>query len=252
MKDKEHVTTIENRWDILYAEYPEVYDAFISVERKPDVMDVFKTHFQLEDKHMLDIGSGSGDSTFQLAKLCRHVTGIEIEDAMREIADQKLQQLGLSNVDFIKGTATDLPFDHSLFDGTIAMTLPLFIPDEIKAYIKEAIRVTKDQGYVINLGIAPKCYGGNLASVILGDSQVTEEDTEGVTHDILVNTFGFEYFDYEAIQNYDSVDHMVKTYGFIFGQKAIDYIIKHQLSSVVWTYRVHYKRILKTHLGETL
>jgi hypothetical protein len=28
--------TIENRWDILYEKYPEVYDEFASVPYKPD------------------------------------------------------------------------------------------------------------------------------------------------------------------------------------------------------------------------
>lgn len=232
--------TIENRWDILYVDYPEVYDAFASVPKEPKMIDVMKHHFDLNDKTVLDIGSGAGDSSFQLATISKTVIGLEIEDNMRQIAELKLKELNLPNVSFRKGTALDIGLaDHSV-DATIAITLPLFIDEEIRTYIREALRVTKSGGVVINVGIAPFSYGGNLAEVILGESKITEEDTEGVVDRILREEFGFSYFDFDAIQTYDSVDHIVSTYGFIFGEKAIDYLIKTHQKQIIWTYRVHY------------
>jgi ubiquinone/menaquinone biosynthesis C-methylase UbiE len=232
--------TIENRWDILYVEYPEVYDAFASVSKEPKIIDVMKQHFDLKDKTVLDIGSGAGDSSFQLATISKQVIGLEIEDNMRQIAESKLKELRLSNVSFIKGSALDIRLPNESVDASVAITLPLFIEDEIRTYIREAIRVTKTGGTVINLGIAPFGYGGDLAEVILGKSMITEEDTEGVVDRILREEFGFNYFDFETIQHYDSVEHIVSTYGFIFGKQAIDHIRKTNKKHIVWTYRAHY------------
>lgn len=232
--------TIENRWDILYVEYPEVYDAFASVPKVPSMMDVMKTHFDFSDKVVLDIGSGAGDSSFQLSALAKQVIGLEIEDNMRQIAEDKARQRMIPNVSFIKGSAMDIRLPDQSVDATVAITLPLFLEDEIRAYVREAIRVTKKGGLVINLGIAPFCYGGDLAEVILGETRITEEDTEGVVDRILRDEFGFCYFDYEAIQTYDSVEHIVSTYGFIFGQKAIDHLKMTGRTQVVWTFRVHF------------
>ena len=172
-------TTIENRWDILYVEYPEVYDAFVSVPKQPQMVEVLKSHFDLKEKLILDIGSGAGDSSFQLSTISKRVIGLELEDHMRRIAERKAIDLNMTNVTFIKGTALDIRLPDQTVDASVAITLPLFLEDEIRTYIREAMRVTKTGGYVINLGIAPFCYGGDLAETILGDAKVTEEDTEG-------------------------------------------------------------------------
>ncbi len=235
--------SIENRWDILYAEYPEVYDAFASVPKTPTMIETLKKHFDLKDKKVLDIGSGAGDSTFQLASISKEVIGLEIEDAMREIAEDKAKVLGISNVSFMKGDAMKITLPNQSVDASIAITLPLFIEDDIRKYIREAIRVTKKEGYVINLGIAPFCYGGNLAPIILGESRITEEDTEGVVDRILRDEFGFSFFDYDVLQIYDSPEHMISTYGFIFGSDVIHHIRENKISQVTWTYRVHYLKI---------
>ena len=232
--------SIENRWDILYESYPEVYDAFVSVPKHPKIIDVLKDHFEFKDKIVLDIGSGSGDSSFQFSPLSKEVIGLEIEDNMRFIAEQKLKELNLNNVSFRKGTALDISLGVQSVDMSIAITLPLFIESEIRTYINEAIRVTKKGGVIINVGIAPFCYGGDLAEVILGESKITEEDTEGVVDRIMRDEYGFSYFDFQSLWNYDSVEHLVSTYGFIFGSKAIDYIQKNNLKEITWTYRVHY------------
>jgi len=232
--------SIENRWDILYESYPEVYDAFVSVPKHPKIIDVLKDHFEFKDKIVLDIGSGSGDSSFQFSPLSKEVVGLEIEDNMRFIAERKLKDLNLNNVSFRKGTALEISLGDEIVDMSIALTLPLFIESEIRTYINEAIRVTKKGGVIINVGIAPFCYGGDLAEVILGESKITEEDTEGVVDRIMRDEYGFSYFDFQSLWNYDSVEHLVSTYGFIFGSKAIDYIQKNNLKEITWTYRVHY------------
>ena len=221
---KEPPATIENRWDLLYRDYPERYDAFAAVPKTPQTIDVLTDRFDFTDKLILDIGSGSGASTLALAESARTVIGLEVEDAMRAIALRSAIAEGCMNVAFVPGNALDIPFKDDLFDMVTAITLPLFLPAEIAQFAAEALRVTKAGGAVINVGIAPFWYGGELASVILGAERVTEVDTEGVVQRVLTEQFGFSHFDFFAHQEYGSVDKIVETYGFIFGQKAIDYL----------------------------
>lgn len=44
---KDHPETIEGRWDILYRDYPEIYDEFSSFPYHPDAISVIMTKFAL-------------------------------------------------------------------------------------------------------------------------------------------------------------------------------------------------------------
>lgn len=61
--------TIENRWDILYRDYPEVYEAFSKVKRRP-AKDLGKM-LHIKGKVVVDVASGTGRSTFALARLAK-------------------------------------------------------------------------------------------------------------------------------------------------------------------------------------
>jgi len=236
------IESIENRWDILYSEYPEVYDEFSKVEKQPTIYEVLKQKFDFTDKTLLDIGSGTGDSSFPFAGISKSIIGIEIEDEMRYIANQEAIRREYKNISFIQGDAMNIPLKDNSVQISMAITLPLFIPNDIRRYINETIRVTDYGGYIINVGIAPFWYGGEYAPIILGESRITEEDTEGVTNNILCNEYGFDYFDVDMIQEYGSIEKIVSTYGFIFGSSVINHIKEHQLTSVKWRFRVHFKK----------
>lgn len=144
------------------------------------MIDVMKNHFDFMDKVVLVIGSGAGDSSIQFSTISKHIIGLEIENNMRTIAERKLKELKIPNVSFRKGTAFDIISPNQSVDATIVITLPLFIEDEIGVYVREAIRVTKSGGVVINLRIAPLSNGGDLSEIILGKSKIAEVNTEGV------------------------------------------------------------------------
>ncbi|MCJ7771171.1 class I SAM-dependent methyltransferase [Candidatus Bathyarchaeota archaeon] len=54
--------------------------------------------FNLRDKIVADVGSGTGLSTFDLAKYARHVVGIEPEDSMRNLAVKNAEKRHIENV----------------------------------------------------------------------------------------------------------------------------------------------------------
>lgn len=228
--------SIENRWDILYEEYPEVYDEFASVPYRPDWVVSLSRILEVDwnGKTVVDVGSGSGLSTFDLARHAELVIGVEPSDAMREIAVRNAKKRKIGNVRFVKGRAEKIPIKERTVDLVVAFTAPLDY--------KESTRVAKKDGVIISIDVAPKWYGGELAPVICGETRITEEDSAGKAHK-KYSELNFKYKDFFQIQEYGSLDKIIGTYGFIFGKKAIDYLKKHDKTSIKWKWRIHYKKI---------
>ncbi len=57
---------------------------------------------------------------------------------------------------------------------------------------------------------------------------------------IFLDEFHFNYHDIFSTQEYGSVEHIVNTYGFIFGQRVIDYLKSKSQTSIRWKFRVYY------------
>jgi ubiquinone/menaquinone biosynthesis C-methylase UbiE len=237
---KQMPLTIENRWDILYRDFPEVYDEFASVPKKPSPLQWLLERFDFQNKVVADIGSGSGASSFALARFARKVIGVEIEDAMRELAERERIRRGLDNIEFVKGDARSIPLTDSSVDIVTAITLALYPVEEYGAFAREARRVAVNRGLIAMINITPGWYGGELADLI------PDEDTvETRQNEIFVEEFGFAYEDFESDQEYGSVDKIVRTYGFIFGKKVIDHLIAAQKTSIRWKFRIHYLTVEK-------
>ena len=238
----ERPETIENRWDILYRDYPDVYEEFASVPYLGrGWFDVAQELFELSGKVLADIGSGSGKSAFVLARVAKRVVGIEPEDAMREIAIRNAADKGIENVEFRRGAAEHVPLDDGSVDGVTAITLAsLHSRGNVVAFAEEAERVVKKGGFILAVNIAPGWYGGDMAPVILGESREMETDQ---VCDSTLEELGFSYCDFRQTQDYGSVERIVRTYGFIFGRDAIEYLKEHDKTTIEWTCRVRYKAV---------
>ncbi|PWU02572.1 MAG: hypothetical protein C5B53_01515 [Candidatus Melainabacteria bacterium] len=239
--NNQKIETVENRWDILYRDYPQVYDEFAGIGRDASVNHFIFQNFDLTGRVVVDVGSGTGKSTFALARHAKHVIGIEIEESMRRVASDQAKQLEISNVEFLAGSGEAIPLTDNSCDMVTAFTLAIHPPEGFRVFAQEALRIVRTGGSVISVGITPFWYGGELAEVILGPSRVTETDTEGVVDRILVEEFGFEFKDVDSIQDYGSLDRIIRTYGFIFGRKAIDYLRQHNKTTIHWKNRIHFK-----------
>jgi ubiquinone/menaquinone biosynthesis C-methylase UbiE len=162
------------------------------------------------------------------------VIGIEREPAMLREARQKLRSQQAAPVTFLSGDALALPLADDSVDLVTGITLALYPPEQYRDFIREGLRVAK--GSVVYLGIPPGWYGGDLYEVI--------EDVEKVddTVDrIFIEEFRFAYQDIFSVQEYGTVDHIVSTYGFIFGKKAIEYLKKENKTSIRWKFRVYWR-----------
>jgi len=60
---------------------------------------------------------------------------------------------------------------------------------------------------------------------------------------IFVEEFNFACQDIDSLQEYGSVEHIVNTYGFIFGRRAIDYLIQAKKTSILWKFRVYMRQV---------
>ena len=234
--------TVEGRWDILYRDYPEVYEEFAQVEHKPTVFEVIERHFPLEDHPVLDVGSGTGKSTFAFACTATMVVGVEPEDSMRAIAVRKAQERGIENVRFLKGWAQDLPLDDDSVDVVTAITLAsLHSEENVTAFVRESERVVRAAGLIVAANIAPQWYGGELAPVIYGKPR--DELPSQNLRDVVLARLGFQCMDYFSVQDYGTVEKAVRTYGFIHGRNAIEHIREREKTTIKWKVRIHHRRV---------
>ena len=58
---------------------------------------------------VIDLCSGDGWFTLQIAKVARHVTAIDIDPTFLAVARHRLAESGVTNCDFISGDAYDIP-----------------------------------------------------------------------------------------------------------------------------------------------
>jgi ubiquinone/menaquinone biosynthesis C-methylase UbiE len=235
---RERPVSLEGRWDILYRDYPEVYDAFARIPKRPDTLEVLNERFGFGGQVIVDVGSGTGLSTLQLARWAALVIGIEPQEAMRSLALREASALGLANVRFERGDAEHIPLPDNYADAATGITQANGDPRRVCA---EMERVVRDGGVVLHCDVAPGWYGGELEPVITGEPR--NEDLNPIWPGDILPSLGYDYFDTYMDQDYDSVEHMVNTYGFIHGMRAIDYIRANGITSVRWKFRTHWKRV---------
>lgn len=236
------VETIENRWDILYSDYPEIYDRFAKVKKKPSISEVLPEMFNLREKIIADIGSGTGLSTFNLAKYAKCVIGIEPEDSMRNLAVKNAEKRHIENVEFRKGTAENIPLDDNSVDVVVAVTAAsLYKRENIELFVGEADRILTDDGLTISVDVAPGWYGGDLAPVILGRSRRQKDSDTEIVRNESFTALGFNHRDIYQTQDYGSLEKILSTYGFIFGRKAINHIVSHKRTIIKWKFRIYFR-----------
>ena len=94
--------SIENRWDILYRDYPEVYEAFSGTPYHPTIYEQLPKIIDLRVKEIADVGSGTGGSSLALARHAGHVIGLEKEASMLRLAKENLSARKTGQIDFLR------------------------------------------------------------------------------------------------------------------------------------------------------
>jgi ubiquinone/menaquinone biosynthesis C-methylase UbiE len=237
VREPERPETIENRWDILYRDYPDVYEEWGRIEKHPDAVDVINQRFPLAGKVVADVASGTGISTLKLAKYAGLVIGIEPEEAMRSVALQTLRERGVKNVRFLAGTVEDLPLESHSVDVAVGITPG----GDVARSAAESERVVRKGGLVLRADVAPGWYGGELCPVITGKPR--DETPAKGSRDAILAGLGYGCIDFFMDQDYGTVERAVSTYGFIFGKRAIEHMRNHNKTTIRWKGRIRFKRV---------
>lgn len=102
---------------------------------------------------VLDIGGGSGQPSLSIASIVGDdgsVTYTDPSAGMVETARDEAQRRGLTNIQFHKTPAEELPFENNTFDVAVGRLSVMFFPD-VAAGLREILRVVKPLGRVVFL-----------------------------------------------------------------------------------------------------
>jgi ubiquinone/menaquinone biosynthesis C-methylase UbiE len=208
--------TIRGDWDRFYREFPGIYDRF-SLSTDLLVRDM-RDMFGFDGATVLVLAAGTGRDSFEIARNAARVIGVEPWIEMRSFALAKQKRLGVRNVAFVYGVAEDLSrFADAQFDRVVSIHGAPF-PWDNSAFVAGALRVVRPGGHV--------AFGGALGSPQADDAVS------------LLATQDFAVRDVAARIDYGSVEEALATWGFIYGDRAIDDLLERRSGTAdlrLWT-----------------
>jgi len=98
---------------------------------------------------VLDIGCGTGTQCGDIANRVSQVTGIDISSKLLAIAEQRMAERNVDNVEFVQTSVFDERFQPNSFDVVMAFYVLHFIED-IDAAIKRVHELLKPDGVFIS------------------------------------------------------------------------------------------------------
>jgi SAM-dependent methyltransferase len=113
---------------------------------------------QLYDRgHMLDVGCGGGETAVAVAEMYPNlqVTGVDLSPDLIRRGKERVGHLG-GRVDFVVGSATELPFGNDTFDLVTSFGSLKLWPDRAKG-LAECTRVLKPGGHLVVLEAERAC-----------------------------------------------------------------------------------------------
>lgn len=101
-----------------------------------------------EGEHVLDLGTGTGavaERTAPIVGPSGRVTGVDISADMLTLAQDRINALGLANVDLREGRAEEIPAEAGAFDVVLACLSIMYVIDRAAA-AREIARVLRPGG----------------------------------------------------------------------------------------------------------
>ncbi|TMF67839.1 MAG: methyltransferase domain-containing protein [Chloroflexi bacterium] len=90
----------------------------------------------------LDVATGTGNTAFALAPRVRRVVGLDLTREMLDEARRVAAERTITNLDWVIGDASHLPFQDDTFDIYVVRAAPHHFTD-VEAFLTEAFRVLK-------------------------------------------------------------------------------------------------------------
>jgi SAM-dependent methyltransferase len=240
--DVSQYPTIDNDWDKLAAEHPDIYERFANAPNDGALDKAMREIVSFENKLVLDMGAGTGQYAFGFVNEAFKILGMEADPDLLDFDRQVIAEKGYTNIIPFHGLANDLPINDDMIDIALAVTVAPWDPDPLirlglrKRMVEETLRVLKPGGVFIVVTVPEGAYGGELAPIIFDDINQLPNNSDWDAQ--LIEDFGFQFKEVESVSDYGSVENAVATYGFIFGHNAIRHLLAHQQHTITWRYRM--------------
>ncbi|MBE3558249.1 MAG: arsenite methyltransferase [Ktedonobacteraceae bacterium] len=160
-------------------------------------------------ERVLDLGSGGGIDVLLSARRVGptgFAYGLDMTDAMLEIAERNRAEAGISNVQFLKGLIEDIPLPAGSVDVVISNCVINLAADKSKV-LREAYRVLAPGG---RLAVSDIVFLGHMPQAIRSDLEawagcISGALEESVYRDLLAQA-GFSDIDIEVTRRYSVQD----------------------------------------------
>ncbi len=238
-------------FDWLSARYPDLYDRFaisssVGMEELCRVVD-------LEGLVVVDIGAGTGRSAIAAAKVARQVLAVDAYESVVEFGRRAAAEAGAGNVTYLLAERSSLPIADSSVDAVLAVHAEL---DH-----REAHRVLKPDGLLVQLTAAPGALAGELTPVLAPlydeiesvapsevfepgyppqDSHLPVPDWDGVPV-----SRGICVHDFTIVADFGNASEAAAVLGRFYGPTAARYVQERRQAAIAWRLRIRSARIAK-------
>jgi protein-L-isoaspartate(D-aspartate) O-methyltransferase len=120
---------------------------------------------------VLEVGAGSGYAAAVMSRIAAHVTGIERQHELIEVARQRMRQLGYDNVEIVEGDGTRGWPDGAPFDAILAAASGSHVPKPLIEQLAPGGRIVMPLGSpnaIQHLVVVSKKQDGTLQQSDLG------------------------------------------------------------------------------------
>lgn len=148
-------------WDSLANRYDEFIDKYAK-QTYQESFRLMKLHLSKESR-VLEIGTGTGLVAFTIANEVKHITAIDYSEEMIRVANNKLKESELNNIEFKLSPATGIHYPDQSFDLVIASNIFHLLPEPEKV-LSEISRLIVPKGKVI---LPTFCHGQNLKTKLM-------------------------------------------------------------------------------------
>ena len=101
-----------------------------------------------KDSLVLEIGCGTGSTALEHATLVKEIVATDVSARMLEIAQEKTDAAGVSNIKFVQATASEALASNEGYDAILALNLLHLLPDW-RAVINKAHATLKPGGVFV-------------------------------------------------------------------------------------------------------
>jgi ubiquinone/menaquinone biosynthesis C-methylase UbiE len=233
------------QFDWLSSRHPDLYHAFAL--STVGLMNKLHSLFDLTGCEVIDIGAGTGRSAMAAAQKARQVFAVDLYESVVFFGNSQLKETNTRNVQYINGNRDHLPFRENSVDVAINVWAEL--------NPREAYRVLKPNGYLIQMGAVPNALCGELTAELAPDYPWVPKDcaavevydpnypdTQGTADNSIwdgipvigaIHTHQFTY-----VVDYKDYIETAAIAGRLYGQKAKRYFMTRKQSTFSWRLQI--------------